>query len=71
MTFEIGLWLVFVTPFLVLPASWTIFRKAGFHPGWGVFTLVPVINIFVLYHVAFSKWPDRPFESEIGTEPET
>jgi hypothetical protein len=56
-------WFVVITPFLVIPASWSIFRKAGFHPGLSVLTLFPVINVFVLYHIAFSNWPSRPFET--------
>ncbi len=63
MAYVIG-WFVVITPFLVLPASWTIFRKAGFHPGLSVLTLFPVINAFILYYLAFSKWSSRPFEAE-------
>ena len=64
MTYVIG-WFVLVTPFLLIPASWMIFKKAGFHPGLSVLVLVSLINVLVLYHVAFSKWPDRSFESEV------
>jgi hypothetical protein len=60
-------WFVVMTPLLLVPASWKIFRKAGFHPGLSIFMLFPVINIFVLYYLALSNWPDRPFESEIET----
>jgi hypothetical protein len=70
MIFVIGLWFVFVSPFLLLPASWTIFRKAGFHPSLSVFTLFPLINLFILYYIAFSKWPGRPFESGPDSDPE-
>jgi hypothetical protein len=48
-------WLVVITLFLVIPASWAIFRKAGFHPGLSVLTLFPLINVFVLYYVALSN----------------
>jgi hypothetical protein len=57
-------WLVVITLFLVIPASWAIFRKAGFHPGLSVLTLFPLINVFVLYYVALSEWPPCPFESD-------
>ena len=62
MAYVLG-WFVVVTPFLVLPAVWTTFRKAGFHPGLSVLILFPVVNVFVSYYVAFSKWPSRPFET--------
>ena len=57
MIYVIG-WLVIVTPFLVLSASWAIFKKAGFHPGLSIFTQFPVVNVILLYFVAFTKWPD-------------
>ena len=61
MAYVIG-WFVVITPFLLIPASWMIFKKAGFHPGLSVLALFPVVNVFVVYYVALSKWPARPFE---------
>lgn len=34
-----------------------IFKKAG-HPGvWGIFTFIPIVNIFMLAFLAFKEWP--------------
>jgi len=42
---------------LIIWPVWIIFSKAGF-TGWlSLLLLVPVLNILVLYYVAFSKWP--------------
>ena len=37
-----------------------ICRKAGF-PGWfGLLFLIPIVNIILLYYVAFARWPRYP-----------
>ncbi len=36
---------------------WVIFAKAGFPGILSLATLVPVLNLIILYYVAFSKWP--------------
>ena len=47
----IGSTIITVIPF------WKIFSKAGFLPGLSLLMMVPVINIILLYYVAFAKWP--------------
>ena len=44
---------------LTLP-YWVIFRKAGFQPFLSVLTLVPLVNVVLLYFVAFSEWKTGP-----------
>jgi len=56
----LGIFIAIVTPY------WKIFKKAGFHPGLSLTILIPLVNIIVLYYVAFSKWPARAFESIDG-----
>ncbi len=56
-------WFVIVTPLLVVPAWWVIFKKAGFHPGLSILLVFPLINVFVFYFIAFSRWAARPFEA--------
>ena len=41
---------------IILPPFWTIFKKAGFSPWLSLLIFLPLINIIVLYTVAFSKW---------------
>lgn len=41
---------------VVLPPFWVIFKKAGFQPILSVLMLVPLVNLIVLYVVAFSAW---------------
>jgi hypothetical protein len=44
---------------IVLP-FWKIFGKAGF-PSWlAILMIVPVLNIVLIYFVAFSRWPAMP-----------
>ncbi len=42
---------------LILPPFWKIFAKTGFSPWLSLLILVPVVNLVVLYGVAFSRWP--------------
>ena len=42
---------------LYILSYWKIFSKAGY-PGWlGLLQFIPVINIFIIFFLAFSKWP--------------
>lgn len=44
---------------LVWPAA-RICRRAGFSPWLGVLAAVPVMNVVLLWFVAFSPWPAVP-----------
>ena len=46
----------FAVVFLVLP-FWKIFAKAGFPGSLSLTQLVPILNVIVLFYVAFSEWP--------------
>ncbi len=51
-----GLLFLFVfLPLMVIP-YWRIFSKAGFSGWLALLILVPLVNLIVLYYVAFSKW---------------
>jgi hypothetical protein len=41
---------------LVLIPHWFIFKKAGFSPWLSLLMFVPLLNIFMLYFLAFAKW---------------
>lgn len=45
---------------VILPPFWKIFAKAGFSPWLALLVLVPLVNLIVLYVVAFSRWPALP-----------
>ncbi|MCZ6598825.1 MAG: hypothetical protein O7B99_14400 [Planctomycetota bacterium] len=34
-----------------------IYSKAGYHGAMGVLMLVPVVNVVMLFQLAFSRWP--------------
>ena len=52
MTLIVGL--LFVLPF------WKIFGRAGFPPWLSILMIVPVLNIIMIYFVAFAEWPAMP-----------
>jgi uncharacterized membrane protein YhaH (DUF805 family) len=45
-------------PILIVP-YWKIFHKAGFSGVLSLLMVVPLVNLIVLYVVAFSKWTVR------------
>ena len=45
---------------LIMPPFWKIFAKAGFSPWLALLVLVPLVNLIVLYIVAFSRRPVLP-----------
>ena len=42
---------------LIVIPFWFIFTKAGYSRWLGLLMLVPVINVIMLYFLAFSTWP--------------
>ena len=63
--------LFFVVPFLgvVIAPYWVIFKKAGFSGALSILILVPVVNLIVLYVIAFSRWKVVPIPDFAGSYP--
>jgi hypothetical protein len=34
-----------------------IYKKAGYSPWMAILMIVPMVNVFMLYFLAFSNWP--------------
>lgn len=53
-----GHWLyMLVIAVLVLIPAWRICQRTGY-PGWmGILILIPVVNLMLLYFIAFTNWP--------------
>ena len=50
------LWMLVVAVVVVTPV-WRICQRTGY-PGWmGVLILIPVVNLLLLYFLAFADWP--------------
>ena len=50
------LWMLVIAIVVVIPA-WRICQRTGY-PGWmGVLILIPIVNLVLLYFIAFSDWP--------------
>ncbi|MCX6143077.1 MAG: hypothetical protein NTZ35_07645 [Ignavibacteriales bacterium] len=53
---------------LVLP-YWFIFRKAGFDPNLSLLMLIPLVNVAMLFYLAFAEWPIlKQQQKQAGTE---
>ena len=42
---------------LIIVPFWFIFTKAGYSQWWGLLMAVPIVNLVMLYFLAFSDWP--------------
>ena len=63
-----GLIAVFVfLPVLIIP-YWKIFSKAGFSGWLSLLILIPLVNLIVLYVVAFSEWKGKTINLPIGEQ---
>lgn len=50
------LWMLVIAIVVVIPV-WRICQRAGY-PGWlGVLMLIPMVNLALLYFIAFANWP--------------
>ena len=59
-----GLMAVLVLPIFVIP-YWKIFSKAGFAGALSLLMLVPLVNLIVLYVIAFSEWKVKPGKAPV------
>jgi hypothetical protein len=50
------LWMLVVGIIVVIPA-WRICQRTGYSGWMGLLILVPLVNLFLLYFLAFSQWP--------------
>ncbi len=42
---------------LVIIPIWKILQRIGLQPALSLLMLVPLVNLLLLYYVAFTKWP--------------
>lgn len=59
-----GLMAILVFPIIVIP-FWKIFSKAGFAGALSLLMIVPLVNLIVLYVVAFSEWKIKPGKAPV------
>jgi hypothetical protein len=55
-----SLFLLAMAALVAIPPFWVIFRRAGFEPILSILVIVPLVNLIVLYIVAFSRWKASP-----------
>ncbi|WP_404362761.1 hypothetical protein [Marinobacter sp.] len=59
------LWMLVIAILAVIPA-WRICQRTGY-PGWlGLLILIPLVNLGLLYFIAFSDWPVEKTRSQNG-----
>lgn len=51
------LWMIFIAVVVVVPV-WRICKRAGYPGALGLLILVPLLNLGLLYFLAFARWPN-------------
>lgn len=59
---EHWLWMLIIA-FIVIIPSWRICQRAGYSGWLGILAIVPMINLALLYFMAFSSWPSEKTRS--------
>ncbi len=54
-----GLIMCLIIVVLIIPPFWFIFSKAGYSKWLSLLMVVPIVNIAMLYFLAFSTWPSQ------------
>jgi type VI protein secretion system component VasK len=54
----LGIWVACMILIVLIP-YWKIFGKAGFSPALSLLMVIPLVNIAMLYYLAFSDWPSH------------
>jgi hypothetical protein len=55
-----GVVFLFVLLVIVIIPYWQIFKKAGFAPALSLLMMIPLVNLIMLYVLAFSDWKVGP-----------
>lgn len=50
---------------IVLVPYWFIFKKAGFHPALSLLMAIPLVQLIMLYVLAFSQWKVVPAQVQV------
>lgn len=57
------LWMLVIAVVAIIPA-WRICQRTGYPGVLGLLIVVPVLNLFLLYFLAFSQWPSNRNDGE-------
>ncbi len=52
-----GPWMMLVVGVLVVVPVWRICQKAGYSGWLSLLVFVPLVNLLLLYYLAFAEWP--------------
>jgi hypothetical protein len=62
--FILGAWVIGLA--IIIIPFWQIFKKAGMTPGLSLLMALPLVNLVMLYVLAFSEWRVVPAPNPYG-----
>ena len=60
-------WMMLLVAVLVVVPVWRICTKAGYSGWLSLLVLVPIVNLVLLYFLAFAEWPLERRDSPVQT----
>lgn len=51
---------------IVIIPMWFIWKKAGFSPWLSILSIIPAVNLIMLYVLAFSQWKVVPVNQSLA-----
>jgi len=60
---------ILIGSLVVIVPYWMIFKKAGFPAFLGILMVVPLVNLVLLYVLAFSQWKVAPITPNVYQVP--
>jgi hypothetical protein len=61
--------IIIIGSLIVIIPYWMIFKKAGFPAFLGILMVVPLVNLVLLYVLAFSQWKVVPASPNVYPVP--
>ena len=63
-----SVFIMLIIPLILLAVTiipfWMIFSKAGYHGALSLLMLIPLVNLVMLFFLAFAQWPALKKQSE-------
>ena len=55
-----GSLLMLIVGLIIVLPFWKIFKRTGLEPWLAILMILPVVNLVLVYYLAFTDWPGMP-----------
>lgn len=51
---------------VLLPPFWRLWQRTGHSAYWSILALIPFVNLFALFWLAFKRWPAEEARMDVA-----